>query len=243
MNNKNKACSTNCIDCPAWKDSIFKDLDEESLEQLSKNKVPNIYRKGQNLFMQGNPSFGLYCLGNGNVKVSIVNSVGKESIVRIASNGNIVGHRSLFAHQPYQAMGTSISETHACFIDKKYLLELVEKNVSVANHALFSLAQDLGVSEKKISSLSHQNVRERLAALILLLKDSHGVEQDDGILLNINLSREEMASLLGMASESLIRCISEFKEENLIRLEKKMIVILNLSKIQEITNEISYQNN
>jgi len=237
MTTERKNCFKHCKDCPSWKNSIFKDLKDESLDLLSKNKTANTYRKGQNLFMQGNPSFGLYCLGDGNIKVSIVNNEGKESIVRIASGGHIVGHRSIFSHQPYQAMGTSLSNTHACFIDKKYLLELVKTDVSVANYSLFSLARDLGVSEKKISSLSHQNVRERFAVLLLMLKESHGVEKNGEILLEINLSREEMGSLLGMASETLIRCISEFKEENSIRLEKKMIVILDLEKISKIANE------
>ncbi len=76
-------------------------MDRLGLDLLSKNKTPNTYRKGQTLFMQGNPSFGLYCIGKGNVKVLIVNNEGKESIVRIASPGSIVGHRSIFAHQPY----------------------------------------------------------------------------------------------------------------------------------------------
>jgi CRP/FNR family transcriptional regulator len=237
MTTKKNNCFNNCKDCPAWKDSIFKDLDQPSLDTLSIHKTPNTYLKGQTLFMQGNPSFGLYCLGSGNVKVSIVNKEGKESIVRIASSGHIVGHRSIFAKQPYQAMGTSLSTTQACFIDQEYLLELVKTNVSVANYSLYRLAKDLGVSEKKISSLSHQNVRERLALLLLLLNDSHGVEEDGEILLKIDLSREEMASILGMASETLIRCISDFKDESLIRQEKKMLVILDIYNIRKIAND------
>jgi CRP-like cAMP-binding protein len=239
MTSGKKSCFNHCKDCPVWDKSIFRDLDQDSLDKLSNNKTPNIYKKGETLFMQENPSFGLYCLGEGNVKVSIVNNDGKESIVRIASEGSIVGHRSVFSHQPYQAMGTSLSLTHTCFVDKKYLLELVKSSASVANYSLYSLAKDLGVSEKKISSLSHQNVRERFAVLLLMLNESHGIDKNGEVILNINLSREEMGSLLGMASETLIRCISEFKDENLIRLEKKLILILDIDKITKIANQIS----
>ncbi len=110
--------------------------------------------------------------------------------------------------------------------------------MSVANYSLFSLAKDLGVSEKKILSFSHQNVRERLAAMILMLVDSHGVElEEGGILIKIDLSREDMASLLGMAPEILIRCLSEFKDEKSVRLEKKMIIVIDLTKIHKLANE------
>ena len=238
MHNK-KACLVNCKDCPGWKSSVFAELEDTEVEGLIKNKTPNILKKGQTLFMQGNPSFGLYCLGKGNIKVSKLNDEGKESIVRIASVGNVVGHRSIFAHQPYLATATAITETHACFIDKNHLLSLARRNVSVACRILFSLATDLGLSEKKVASFSHDNVRARMAAIFLLLKESHGKEIEDGILLDINLSREEMASLIGIATETLIRSISEFKDENIIRLEKKMLVILDLEKLLEITSDVT----
>lgn len=216
-----------CETCPSKGEGIFCDLADQGLEEVSQHKVVNSYKKGQTLFVQGNPPFGMYCISKGNIKITQVGADGKESIVRIATAGDVLGHRSLLTEQYYNATATALDESHVCFLDKKYIMKLIQEEPSVAGHIISKLGRDLGAAESRISSFSQKNVRERLAELLLLLKESHGVKTDNGTLLDIKLTREEMASIIGTASETLIRFMSELKQEGLLAQEGKKIYITN----------------
>lgn len=235
-----KANRLECETCPSRGQGIFCELERESLKDVSDHKVVNTYKKGQTLFVQGNPPYGMYCVSEGNIKITQVGSDGKESIVRIASPGDVLGHRSIFTDQFYNATATAIEECSVCFIDKKYILKLVQEKPSVACNLIAKLGRDLGAAEQRVSSFYQKNVRERLAELLLLLKQSHGVTEESGrIKLNIKLTREEMASIIGTASETLIRFMSELKSEGFIEQEGKTIFITNEEGLIDFAN-ISY---
>lgn len=220
-----------CSSCPSLKKGIFCDVNEDGLSSLGHHKVVNAYKKGQTLFAQGNPPFGMYCVSEGNIKITQTGSDGKDSIVRIATSGDVMGHRSLFTEQFYKATATALDEAKVCFIDKKHILKMVQENPSVATNLLGKLGRDLGAAEQRIASFYQKNVRERLAEFLLLLKESHGVETEEGLLLDIKLTREEMASIIGTASETLIRFMSELKNEGLVKQSGKKIVVLDEEKL------------
>lgn len=225
MSGKKQDLPYDCESCPSKNKGIFCDLHSSDLRQVSKHKIVNSYKKGQTLFVQGNPTYGMYCISKGNIKVTQTSADGKETIVRIAGAGDVIGHRSLFTEQHYNATATAIDETHVCFLDKKFIMKLVQEQPSVATNLIDKLGKDLGAAETRISSISQKNVRERLAELLLLLKQSHGRETSEGTYLDIKLTREEMASIIGTACETLIRFMSELKSEDLIRQEGKKIFI------------------
>lgn len=217
-----------CENCESRMSGVFCDLDNEELASISEHKVTNKYKKGQNLFVQGNHPYGLYCVSRGNIKVSKVGPDGKESIVRIVKGGDVIGHRSLFTDQNYTATATAMEDSTVCFLDKKFIMKAIQEMPSVAMNVIEKLSRDMGAAENKVSSYHQKNVRERLAELLLLLKESHGEKTEDGkIKINIKLTREEMATMIGTANETLIRFISEFKDEGLIEQDGKFIIITN----------------
>lgn len=225
-----------CADCTSLCDGIFNQLGQEVLDNISEHKVSNTFKKGQTLFMQGNPPFGMYCIKSGIVKVTQTGPDGKESIVRLAKGGDTIGHRSLFSEEYYKATATAVEETKVCFYDKKYIQKLVKEEASVAYNLIAKLGRDLGSSEHKVTSLSQKSVRERLAELLLVLKEGYGEKLEDGrIKLNIKLTREEMASIVGTASETLIRFFTEFKQEHIIEQEGKVIFITDMEKLVEFS--------
>ena len=226
----------NCKTCSSLCDGIFNGLQEESLDRISEHKVPNLFKKGQTLFMQGNPPFGMYCIKSGIVKVTQVGPDGKEFIVRLAKPGDTVGHRSLFSEQSYKATATAVQDTKVCFYDKKYIQKLVKEEPSVSYNLISALGKDLGAAETRLTSFSQKNVRERLAELLLVLKEAYGEDQGERIKLNIKLTREEMASMIGTASETLIRFFTEFKNEEIIEQEGKVIFITNQEKLIDFAN-------
>ncbi|CAN0179637.1 unnamed protein product, partial [Chrysoparadoxa australica] len=91
----------NCSECASVSKGVFCELSRDDLQDVSEHKVTNTYKKGQTLFVQGNHPFGLYCVSTGNIKITKIGADGKESIVRIASAGDVLGHRSLFTDQFY----------------------------------------------------------------------------------------------------------------------------------------------
>lgn len=228
-----------CKNCESLCDGIFYDLNTPVLDAISEHKVPNTFKKGQTLFMQGNPPFGMYCIKSGIVKVTQMGPDGKESIVRLAKPGDTVGHRSLFSKQVYQATATAVQETKVCFYDTKYIQKLVKEQPSISYNLISALGKDLGVAESRLTSFSQKNVRERLAELLMTLRESYGEEINGRIRLNIKLTREEMASIIGTASETLIRFFTEFKNEALIEQEGKTIYIINEKKLLQFANIFS----
>jgi CRP-like cAMP-binding protein len=229
---KNAACET----CPSRGKGIFCDLEKLALQGVSDHKVMNTYKKGHTLFFQGNPSFGLYCINQGKVKVSKIGSDGKESIIRIANPGDVLGHRSLFSDENYTATATALEDATICFVDKKYIFQLIKDQPSVALQLIQKLSKEMGAAEARGASMFQKNVRERLAELFLTLKKSYGIQEGNRTRLDIKLTREEIASIVGTANETIIRFITEFKDEGLIEQEGKTIFIKDEEKLLEFAN-------
>lgn len=226
----------NCNQCSARDKGIFCDLESDELNDLSQHKVTNKYKRGQNLFFQGNPSMGLYCISSGKIKLSRVGNDGKETIIRIAGPGDILGHRSLFSHENYEASATVLEDSSICFLDQSYINVALKKNPEIALRIIEKLSRDLGLAEKRNSSLYQKNVRERLSELFLDFVQNYGVEDNNRIKLNIRLSRDEIASLIGSSHETVIRLISEFKEEGIVEVEGKSIFVTNTDKLRQFAN-------
>ena len=231
-----KESASSCENCPSKKDGIFCNLNFSEIEDISHHKITNTYKKGQALFVQGTHPFGLYCISSGNIKLTQVGVDGKESIIRIVHAGDILGHRSLFTDEDFGKTATALEDTEVCFIDKKYILSLIEKNPSVALNIINKLSRDMGHAENKLSSLHQKNVRERLAELLLSLKATHGIKESNRWKLDLKLTREEMATMIGTANETLIRFMTEFKDAGIIEQEGKTIFIKNEQMLLEWAN-------
>jgi CRP-like cAMP-binding protein len=232
---------SDCSECRACGAGIFSNLDSGAIKELAGHRVINIYRKGQTLFIQGTPPFGLYCINVGKIKITHVGPDGRESIVRLASAGDVVGHRSLFSEELYSATATALEDTVVCFFDKQFVQKLVLEYPSIAYNIIAKLGRDLGQAEKKIASLNQKSVPERLAELLLHLKVLHGVKgesegESERWMLDVKLTREEMASMIGTASETLIRFISEFKESGLLEQEGKTLYLKDIELLKRYAN-------
>lgn len=232
-----KSCEKlSCNGCPAKEKSIFHDLEPAALEKVSHRKNTNTYKKGDTLFIDGNPSFGLYCINNGRVKVSKTGNDGKEFIVRIANEGDIVGHRSVFSNERYTATAKVLQDSTICFFDKTYFFDLIKCEPAVSLNVIKRLSQAMGMAENKNASIVQKNVRGRLAELLLGLNKTYGKNEDGKFKLDIILTREELASLVGTAHETVIRLLTEFKEDGLIEQNRKSLYICNETRLIEYAN-------
>jgi CRP-like cAMP-binding protein len=232
-----KSAAMSCEACPSKSKGIFCNLLSEELSEITQHKVINRYKKGQTLFVQGTHPYGLYCVSSGNIKLTKIDSAGKESIVRVVGGGDVLGHRSLFTESHYSATATAMEDTEVCFLDKKFIMKVIEDKPSVSLNIINKLSRDMGAAEEKLSSFHQKNVRERLAELFLILKESHGEKLPDGRWkINLKLTREEMATMIGTANETLIRFVSEFKDAGLIAQEGKTLFVVNEEELMEWAN-------
>lgn len=227
---------TNCENCVSRESGIFCDLDTDGIQDISQHKVINTYKKGQTLFLQGNHPFGIFCISKGNIKLTKVGVDGKETIVRIVHGGDILGHRSLFTDDNYSATATAMEDSEVCFIDKKFILKVIENNPAVALSIINKLSRDMGAAENKLSSLHQKNVRERLAELILSLKATHGVKVGNRWRIDLKLTREEMATMIGTANETVIRFMTEFKDAGIIEQEGKVLFVVDEEELLNWAN-------
>ena len=228
--------NVSCEKCDCLNKTIFCGIKQTSLNSISSTKVMNHYKKGQTLYFQGNPAFGLYCINSGKIKISKIGADGKEIIIRIAGPGDILGHQNLYSNDNYTATATVIEEASVCFLDKKFVLNTISHEPVISQNIIRKLGDEMTAFEARSAAMSHKNVRERLAELLLLLKNTYGISEKGRFRLDIKLTREEIASMVGTANETIIRFISEFKEEGILEQEGKVIYIMNEAKLKQTAN-------
>jgi len=211
----------------------------EQVELISKAKSCVHYKKGQVIFYEDNLAQGVYCLSAGVVKLVKSSEDGREQIIRFSQRGEFLGYRALIAEEPFVASAECVEDTVACFIPRDPFMQVLSQNPKINSEMMKSLCHELGIADEKIASLAHKTVRERLAETLLLLhktfeEDAKG--DGDDTMIHIALPREDIANIVGTATETLIRLPSEFNKENLIELKGKRIRIVDEKKLERIAS-------
>jgi CRP/FNR family transcriptional regulator, polysaccharide utilization system transcription regulator len=167
------------------------------------------------------------------VKVFKIGSSGKEQIIRFARTGDALGYRALLVGETYNASASALEDSHICFIRKETVFEIFKTNNNFSFSLLKLLSRDLEDVENKMVKLAQKPVRDRLAEALLILRETYGTDKQENI--NISLSREDFANIVGTATETVIRLLAEFKKENLIATKGKKIKIINLDELVNIS--------
>ncbi|MBC7384007.1 MAG: Crp/Fnr family transcriptional regulator [Bacteroidia bacterium] len=210
---------------------------EQERERLNASKSCSHYKKGQPVFYEDNISLGIYCITKGAIKLTRSNKDGKEQIIRFAREGEFLGYRALIADEPLVATATCIEDTTCCFIPKNIFIEVLENNSNLNKHMLKSLCHDLGLADERIQSLAQKSVRERLAETLLFLQQTFKDRGDtDNTLISVTLPREDIANIVGTATETVIRLLSEFRNDKFIDMEGKKIRIIDKEALEKISH-------
>lgn len=221
-----------CKTCKTRTSSIFCCLKGELLEDLDFNKNCLIVKKGQVIFQENARPLGLFCVHKGKVKISKSGNATKDQIVRFAKNGDVIGYRSILSGEMYSANATALEDSELCFIPKDAFVRLIQSNSELAFNLMNLVAKDLKNAENKITELSQKPVRERIAEALLMLLEFYGTDSEGSI--DIVLTREDLAGIVGTATETLIRIISDFKNDMIIESIGKKIKVINKQKLIQI---------
>lgn len=223
-----------CDKCSPESGSIFKYLTSTEVETINFEKDFRQYKRGDVLYQEGNRISGFFCINSGIIKVFKTGFDGKEQIIRFAKKGDIIAYRSVLSNEPACTSAKVIEDCQVCFIPSEILILFIKCNPSYALELLKLACHELGEANSFITDIAQKTVRERLAEILLLLVNDFGV--DDQQFLNISLTREELANIVGTATESVIRLLSEFKSDKMVELNGRKIKILNTRGLEKIGN-------
>ncbi|MCT4664884.1 MAG: Crp/Fnr family transcriptional regulator [Flavobacteriales bacterium] len=223
-----------CDNCKHKKHSVFADLRKDEVDQLSTIKSCGFYKKGQILFQEESRIPGVYCIHNGKVKLSRIGVEGKEQIIRFAKTSDMIGYKSMLCDEPLSVTATALDDTSVCFIPKSFIFNTIASNNMFSRKIMEIACHEIGEANKIITNLAQKTVRERLAEVLLILEATFGNNEEN--YLDIKLTREEIASFVGTATESVIRLLSELKKDEIIELKGKNIRILKPNKLARIGN-------
>lgn len=224
---------SNCEQCIVREFSALKTLTKDEVVSMSKCKTASTIKKGEALFVEGENVNGVFCIKEGVCKMTKLSANGKDQIVKLTQRGELLGQRSLISDEPANLSAIAVEDMEVCFIPKSEILGFFNNNNAFSMSVMKSVCGDLKEADDTLVNLAQKNVKERLAQTLIYLEDNFGVFEDKS--LRLQLSREEIASIIGTATESCIRLLSEFKKAGLIELNGKKITILDKVKLKRIT--------
>jgi CRP/FNR family transcriptional regulator, polysaccharide utilization system transcription regulator len=227
-----------CENCATRNLSIFANIPSSSLNNISDSKKCVHFKKGQELFHEGVNANGVYCIHSGKLKFARIGVEGREQIIRFGKTGDIIGYRSLLSKETVSASVVALSEVDACYIPKDVIFKMISSDTQFTSQLLMNACHELGEAGKIITNLAQKSVRERLAEALLILHATFGL--DDSGFIDVNLKREEIASVIGTATETVIRFLSEFKSDGHIELSGARIKLLHLNKLADIGSVYDY---
>ncbi len=233
---KHKAPQLDCEFCAAKDSKIFGDIDISGISCISQNKTCTRYKKSQVVFHEGTRPQGVYHIHRGRVKIYKTGVEGKDQIIQILKSGDLMGYRAMLSEEQYPVSAETLEETTLCFIPKTDFMKALSSDQRFAKSIIKSLSQDLSNMADHLTTLAQKPVRERLAGALTMLISTYDLDAIEGDSDGINLTREDLANMVGTATETLIRLLHDFKEENLIETQGRKIFIKNQEKLFKVAN-------
>lgn len=221
-----------CEQCIVREFSSLKALNKDELLKMANCKTSYTIKKGEPIFEEGETVNGIYCIKDGVCKLSKLSANGKDQIVKLVKPGELLGQRSMISDEPANLSAVALEDMEVCFIPRTEVLQFFNNNNQFSMNIMKSICGDLKEADDHMVSMAQKTVKERLAETLLYLDDTFGRNEDGS--LHIQLSREELAGMIGTATESCIRLLSEFNKSGLIDLNGKKISILDRSKLKRL---------
>jgi CRP-like cAMP-binding protein/CheY-like chemotaxis protein len=200
----------------------------EDIEEAFAHKERFEYRPGATIYCEGNVGNHVFYITRGEVKTYKVNEDGKELITELFSDKSFFGFTSFLAHKPYSENAEAIQPTEILKLEKLELLSLIKSNPQLGLNFIDLLSNDLDTVKEHLMHLAYDSVRKKTADAILQLTPESAKERV------VRISRSDLASMIGIAKETLTRTLTDFKEEKLIRTNRNTIQVLNTKKLGNI---------
>lgn len=207
----------------------------ENLERLlAAEQKKNYLKKKQYLFSEGSYPHALYFLNKGSVKGYKRNNEGREYITNLYKEGDFIGYLDLLEEEQYRESAVAMEDSEVIVVPRDDFFNLIHKNRDVANKFIKILSDNLVEKEARLIKLAYNSVRKRVSEALLLVEKQYRKEDEENFTLNI--SREDLANIVGASTETVIRTLSDFKDEKLIDIVGGKISITNKDKLSKLRN-------
>ena len=222
-----------CEQCIVRQFSALKALSKDELLRMAECKTSYSIKKGTPLFEEGDITNGIYCIKDGICKMTKLSANGKDQIVKLIKPGELLGQRSMISDEPANLSAVALEDLEVCFVPKSEILQFFNQNNQFSMNMMKSICGDLKDADDHMVSMAQKTVKARLAETLLYLEETFG-KKDDGSL-RIQLSREDLAGMIGTATESCIRLLSEFNKNGWIKLTGKSITVSNKAQLKKLS--------
>ena len=217
-------------------DSAFSNLPDNIKEVFLSQMIVKQFRKKQNIFTEGTYPAGIYFIKKGKVKKYKSLNGGKEQILYVCSEGELLGYAAFLSEEMYPDSAASLTDATIGFLSKDKLLKLLNEYDELSKMLMKNLSHEFGVLVNFIATFTQKTVRQRVALTLLILQEKFSDSIDENNEIQIVLTRADFANIVGTAVATLVRLLHDFKEENLIRTQGRKIVITNKLHLLEIAD-------
>src|SRR3984893_15194990 len=226
-----------CLTCPHKEDRLFCTLPPAALQRLSQITSSATYPKGATLFVEGQPSRGVFILCTGHVKLSTSSADGKTLILRISEPGDLLGLPATISGRDYEVTADVIEPTQANFISRTDFLNFLREHGEAALRVAQELSEtyQAAFAEMRTIGLSH-SAREKLARFILDWS-AHHPSDNGAIKFNLTLTHEEIAQMIGASRETVTRLFADFKKNDLLQIKGSSVTIKNKLGLERLLQE------
>ncbi len=224
-----------CKNCPEGGQHFFNKMSAEDLDFIDTRKEIHAFKKGQVVFHEGQKPAGIFCLQQGKIKIYKNCYDGREHITRIAFPAEFMGLKALLSGNPYSVSAAAMEDSVICFIRKADFFQLSLKYPAFAQSLIVNLSKLLEEAETRMVSLTHKPVRQRLAETLLFLNRSFHPTAPAWPKTYLNVTRMDLASIIGTTPETVIRLLSEFREAGMIRIKGRKIFLLDIHRLRLIS--------
>ncbi len=206
----------------------------ESLRKLPEKQEVRTYKKKEDIYKEGAHPKGIYFISKGKVKAHRASDFGKELITELYKEGDFFGYVPLLQDQAYTGTATALEDAEIYMIPRDDFFALVYKQADVSRRFIEMLSNNVSENEQQLVKLAYNSVRKRVAEALVRLSDKYKKAGDEQF--SMNVSREDLANMVGTATETVIRTLSDFREEKLIEISGSTIILCSYDKLARMKN-------
>lgn len=213
---------------------IFSALNDEELKEIQSYLSKENFKKKQEIFSEGDPSDWFYILINGKVKITKMSVDGREIIIELISPPDFFGGFAVLKGFPYPANAVAMEDSNVIKISRHNLLKVIDRFPNVMYDMAANLGDRIREFHDTLKNIALERVESRIAALLLKLADKTGEKKDKTILINMRLTKQDIAEMVGTTVETTIRVMSKFKKSGFIDDKDGKVLIKDINALESI---------
>jgi CRP-like cAMP-binding protein len=217
-------------------ESILKDLPPVDFELLTANKTEQLYSKGEIIFREAAYPSGIFYIIEGKVKKYKVDNAGREHIIYVANQGEMLGYHAILSEDRYPDSASALEKSKVAFIPREDFLNALHQSSVLSKRLLKTLSHEFAVLANSLSVIAQKSARERLALQLIVLREKYKINFQSGMPVEINISRDDLASIVGTARENVVRILTEFKEAGILETKGRKIIVHDVNQLIKIAN-------